>query len=146
MSVSVKVQRIHPEASLPEYQTMAAAGADVRACLTDDIVIKPGERVLVSTGLSLEVPDNHEIQVRPRSGLALKHGIGLVNSPGTIDADYRGELKIILVNWGTEDFQVRHGERIAQIVVAPVLRANFISVDQLASSERGDRGFGSTGV
>lgn len=135
---------------LPAYETAGAAGADVRANMAVEqreagIVLAPGARALVPTGLRLEIPDGFEVQVRPRSGLALKHGIGLANAPGTIDADYRGPLGVILVNLGAEPFTVRHGERIAQLVVAPVVRAAFAEVDALGATGRGAGGFGSTG-
>lgn len=132
---------------LPHYQTEGAAGADLRANLPDrgGIDLAPGARALVPTGLRLAIPEGYEVQIRPRSGLALKHGITLPNAPGTIDADYRGPLGVIVMNAGTEPFRVAHGDRIAQMVVAPVLRARFTLVDPLPDSARGDGGFGSTG-
>jgi dUTP pyrophosphatase len=135
---------------LPSYETAGAAGADVRANLPAEsrdagLMLAPGARALVPTGLRLEIPEGYEVQVRPRSGLALKHGIGLANAPGTIDADYRGPLGVILVNLGAEPFTVRHGERIAQLVVAPVVRAAFTQVAALGDTARGAGGFGSTG-
>lgn len=135
------------ELPLPKYETVAAAGADVRACLGkgESMTLKPGERVLVPTGLSFEIPVGYEVQVRPRSGLSLKTGLLVVNSPGTIDADYRGEVKIILGNLGKEDEIIEHGTRVAQLVVAPVTQANFVETDELSSTERGEGGFGSTG-
>jgi dUTP pyrophosphatase len=135
------------EVALPSYETTGAAGADVRANLPErgETVLMPGARALVPTGLRMEIPAGYEVQVRPRSGLALKHGIMLVNGPGTIDSDYRGPLGIILMNAGTEPFAVKHGERIAQLVVAPVVRAGFEVVEELDQSARGEGGFGSTG-
>lgn len=133
-------------AVLPTYQTAGAAGADVCACLPEPVVLGPGERAVVPTGLSFEIPPGYEIQVRPRSGLAARKGVTVLNSPGTIDSDYRGEVKVILVNLGTEAFTVAHGDRIAQLVVAPVERARFEAAEGLSATERGSGGFGSTGV
>jgi len=112
----------------------------------EPIVLSPGERGLVPTGLVVEIPDGYEGQVRPRSGLALKNGISLVNTPGTIDSDYRGELKVIMINLGEDHFMVNYGDRIAQLVIAPVVQAQIIEVDEISDSERGSGGFGSTGV
>jgi dUTP pyrophosphatase len=125
--------------------TAHAAGVDLCADLKDDLVLKPGERKLVPTGLSIALPDGFEAQIRPRSGLALKHGIALVNSPGTIDPDYRGEIGVILINHGCESFVVRSGERIAQMVFAPFARAELVEVDELDETARGKGGFGHTG-
>lgn len=132
---------------LPAYETAGAAGADLRANLPDrtSLTLAPGARALVPTGLRLEIPQGYEVQVRPRSGLALKHGITLPNSPGTIDSDYRGPLGVIVMNAGEADFTIAHGDRIAQMVLAPVLQAQFTLVDTLSESERGSGGFGSTG-
>lgn len=135
---------------LPDYATAGAAGADLRANLALEaralgLRLRPGARVLVPTGLRVEIPAGFEIQLRPRSGLALKHGITLLNTPGTIDADYRGPLGVIVVNLGSEDYVIGHGERIAQMVVAPVVRAAFEAVTALSDSARGAGGFGSTG-
>ncbi|WP_170343337.1 dUTP diphosphatase [Ruegeria arenilitoris] len=136
-----------PAIALPSYETAGAAGADVRANLPDrgSITLQPGERALVPTGLRAEIPDGYEIQVRPRSGLALKHGITLPNAPGTIDSDYRGPLGVIVLNAGQEAFEIGHGDRIAQLVVAPVIQARFEMADSLQESQRGSGGFGSTG-
>ncbi len=135
---------------LPSYETAGAAGADLRANFPDDaregVVIEPGARALVPTGLRLAIPIGYEVQIRPRSGLALKHGITLPNSPGTIDSDYRGPLGVIVMNTGQEAFHVTHGMRIAQMVVAPVVRAEFTLVNDLDATERGAGGFGSTGA
>ncbi|UWQ78962.1 dUTP diphosphatase [Leisingera sp. S132] len=148
----VTIRVIHDEGAdrdvpLPSYETAGAAGADVRANLPDRtcLVLQPGERKLVPTGLRIEIPAGYEVQIRPRSGLALKHGITLPNTPGTIDSDYRGPLGVILMNAGQKPFEVHHGERIAQMVVAPVLQARFEVADALSGTERGDGGFGSTG-
>ena len=132
-------------AVVPCYKT-AAAGADVCALLDDKVVLKPGERTILPTGLFFEIPQGYEIQVRPRSGLAAKNGVTVLNTPGTIDSDYRGELKVILINLGDSDFEISSGDRIAQIVVAPVTLGNFIQVESISETERGTGGFGSTGV
>jgi dUTP pyrophosphatase len=137
--------------ALPDYATAGAAGADLRANLHEGdriagLLLKPGARVLVPTGLRVAIPEGFEMQVRPRSGLALKHGVGLPNSPGTIDSDYRGPLGVILVNFGQTAFRIRHGARIAQAVVAPVTMARYAEVDALGDTGRGAGGFGSTGV
>ncbi len=133
---------------LPVYASAGAAGADLRANLGDrgSLVLQPGARALVPTGLRLAIPEGFEIQIRPRSGLALKHGITLPNAPGTIDSDYRGPLGVIVMNAGHEAFEIVHGDRIAQMVVAPVMRAAFSEVDALDATSRGQGGFGSTGV
>lgn len=131
---------------LPKYETPASAGIDVRANLTTAIVLKPLERILVKTGLFLEIPEGYEAQVRPRSGLALKNGITVLNSPGTIDADYRGEVGVILINLSNQEFTIENGERIAQIVFAKVEQAEWLEVNSLSETERGEGGFGSTGV
>ncbi|SHJ44032.1 dUTP pyrophosphatase [Ruegeria lacuscaerulensis ITI-1157] len=136
-----------PAVALPSYETAGAAGADVRANLPDrgKIVLMPGERALVPTGLRIEIPDGYEVQVRPRSGLALKHGITLPNAPGTIDSDYRGPLGVIVLNAGQDRFEIAHGDRIAQLVVAPVVQARFELTGRLRQTQRGAGGFGSTG-
>ncbi|MBU2983494.1 dUTP diphosphatase [Lentibacter algarum] len=133
---------------LPAYESAGAAGADVRANFPDrgEIRLEAGARMLVPTGLRLEIPQGYEVQLRPRSGLALKHGITLPNSPGTIDADYRGPLGVILLNAGREGFVVKHGARIAQMIVAPVVQAQFELAVGLSETERGEGGFGSTGA
>lgn len=130
---------------LPSYMSHGAAGADVVAAVECDLVLAPGERAVVPTGFALEVPAGYEVQVRPRSGLAAKHGITCLNSPGTIDSDYRGPVGVVLVNLGQEPFVVRRGERIAQLIVAPVVQAEFREVAALAGTSRGQGGFGSTG-
>lgn len=131
---------------LPSYQTEHAAGMDLRANLETSITLKPLQRALVPTGLFIELPEGHEAQIRPRSGLAYKHGISIVNSPGTIDADYRGEIKVLLVNLSNQDFVVEDGERIAQMVVARYERITWNEAESLTSTERGAGGYGSTGV
>ncbi|MBE1283616.1 MAG: dUTP diphosphatase [Rhodobacteraceae bacterium] len=148
----VTIRVIHDEGAdrdvpLPSYETTGAAGADLRANFPDRsaITLQPGARALVPTGLRIEIPAGYEVQIRPRSGLALKHGITLTNSPGTIDSDYRGPLGVIVMNAGQEAFAVNHGDRIAQMIVAPVLQASFERVDDLGNTDRGTGGFGSTG-
>ena len=131
---------------LPNYETIASAGMDLRANLTESITLAPLERAIVKTGLSIELPIGYEAQVRPRSGLAAKKGITVLNSPGTVDADYRGEIGVILVNLSNEAFTVENGERIAQLIIAKHERAEWISVETLSETSRGEGGFGSTGV
>ena len=133
-------------AKLPEYKTLGSAGADVCALLENDVVIKSGDFALIPTGLFFEIPQGFEIQVRSRSGLAAKNGVCVLNSPGTIDSDYRGEVKVILINHGKEDFVVHSGDRIAQLVFARALQATFEKASSLSDTQRGEGGFGSTGV
>ena len=130
----------------PAYATSQSAGLDLRANLTEPITLKPLGRILIKTGLFIELPEGHEAQVRPRSGLAYKKGVTVLNSPGTIDADYRGEIGVILINLSEEEFIIENGERVAQMVIAKHEQANWIDAETLESSERGDGGFGSTGV
>lgn len=143
----VRFKKLSLRASLPAYQTALAAGMDVAACLPEgeSIVIEPGTIRRIPTGLAMALPAGYEAQIRPRSGLASKHGLTLPNAPGTIDADYRGEILIPLINHSRESFTITHGLRIAQMVIAPVIQASVIEVDALDETERGDRGFGSTG-
>ena len=131
---------------LPAYQTSEAAGFDLVAAVSEPLALAPGERTLVPTGLTMALPSGHEGQVRPRSGLAAKHGITVLNTPGTVDADYRGEVKVILINLGTEPFVIERGMRIAQMVIAPVVQVEFAEVDTLSDTTRGAGGFGSTGA
>ncbi|MEQ1665713.1 MAG: dUTP diphosphatase [Bdellovibrionales bacterium] len=133
------------EGELPKYQSDLASGLDVRAQLKEDIILQPGQRVLVPTGLAFAIPEGFEIQVRPRSGMAIRDGITVVNSPGTVDADYRGEVKIILINHGEANITLHNQDRIAQLVVCPVVQAEFVEVNDLTESTRGANGFGSTG-
>ena len=142
---SVAVRRLRDDAVLPRYMTSHAAGLDLHAAMDGELVLQPGERALIGTGIAMALPDGCEAQVRPRSGLALRHGITLLNSPGTIDPDYRGEVGVILVNLGTEAFTVRNGERIAQLVIAPFIRGKLVEVEELEETARGDGGFGHTG-
>ena len=143
--ISIELQRLpHGEGlPAPAYATEGAAGLDVVAA--EDLTLAPGQRRAVATGFAIAIPPGFEVQVRPRSGLALRHGITCLNTPGTIDQDYRGEVKVILANLGHEPFDVRRGERIAQLVPAPVLKADFVEVDELSETRRGTGGFGSTG-
>ena len=149
MSAAVRVLRLpHGEGlPLPSYQSAHAAGLDLIAALPegDPIELEPSDRALVPTGLVIELPDGYEAQVRPRSGLALKHGVTVLNSPGTIDADYRGEVRVLLINLGAETFLIQRGDRIAQLVVSPVTHVEIEAAEELAATERGQGGFGSTG-
>jgi dUTP pyrophosphatase len=147
-SINIKINRLNKEYKdipLPEYATEGSAGMDIRAAVNEPLIVKMGKIVIVPTNLSVEIPQGYEIQVRPRSGLAAKHGIGILNSPGTIDSDYRGEIKIILINFGKEDFAIQKGERIAQLIISRVFRANFNEENSLNESKRGIGGFGHTG-
>ena len=143
--IEIKLFRLpHGEGMpLPRYASEDAVGLDVAAA--EELVLQPGKRHAVATGFAIEIPRGYEVQVRPRSGLAIKYGITCLNTPGTIDSDYRGEVKVILINLGDEPFEIRRGERIAQLVPAPVLRADFIEASELAETARGEGGFGSTG-
>lgn len=143
--VAIPVQQLRPQAVLPVYMTELAAGMDLHAALLEALILQPGERNLIPTGLALAIPPGYEGQVRPRSGLALKKGIALVNAPGTIDADYRGEIGVILINHGSEIVTIAPGERIAQLVIAPVARASLTLVDELPATRRDAGGFGHTG-
>jgi dUTP pyrophosphatase len=131
---------------LPAYETEHAAGMDLRATVSAPVTVQPGERTLVPTGLRIALPEGYEAQVRPRSGLAIKFGISLLNSPGTIDADYRGEIRVILANLGQEPFTIQRGDRIAQMIIAPVTKVTWAPVDELSETARGAGGFGHTGV
>lgn len=146
LPITIRVKRLEHGKGLPlpAYATVGAAGMDVVAA--EELDLMPGQRHAVATGFAIAIPDGYEVQVRPRSGLALKHGITVPNTPGTIDSDYRGELKVILINHGDAPFAIRRGDRIAQLVVAPVQRADFAEVDDLDATARGAGGFGSTGV
>ena len=143
--IEIKLVRLpHGEGlPLPRYASDDAAGLDITSA--EDLTLQPGQRHAVATGFAIEIPRGYEVQVRPRSGLAMKHGITCLNTPGTIDSDYRGEVKVILINVGQEPFEVRRGERIAQLVPAPVLRADFVEASELSGTQRGSGGFGSTG-
>lgn len=147
-TVTVLIKKLpHAEdLPLPEYATRFASGMDLLACVNEPVKLKPFQRVLIPTGINIQLPPEYEAQIRPRSGLALKYGVTVLNTPGTIDADYRGEVKVILINLGQEDFVVERGMKIAQMVIAPVYRAIFLKKKELSSSERGENGFGSTGI
>ena len=148
MSVTISVSALphFADLPLPAYESPGAAGMDIAAAITADIVIAPGARHAVPSGLAIAVPAGHEAQIRPRSGLALRHGVTVANAPGTIDSDYRGEIKVILINLGEAPITISRGMRIAQMLVAPVIQASLALVDTLDSTERGDGGFGSTGI
>ena len=141
----MRIQRLRPDAQLPKYMSDGAAGMDLAASLDTEVTIAPGQRALFGTGLAIALPRGFEAQVRPRSGLAAKHGVTVLNAPGTIDEDYRGEIKVILINHGDEPFVVKSGERIAQMVIAPVARVTPVEADSLDGSTRGAGGFGHTG-
>jgi len=146
--IIIKVKRLdnNPDLPLPSYHSDGSSGLDLCAAVEKEITLKAGEIRLIPTGLSISLPRGYEAQVRPRSGLALKHGLGLVNSPGTIDADYRGEIGVIVINWGKESFTIRRGDRIAQMVIGRVYRAQFEEVDEIDSTARGEGGFGHSGI
>jgi len=146
MKIALKILPHGQGLDLPSYATIGSAGADLRAAVGTPLVIQPGERALVPTGIAMALPANHEGQVRPRSGLAVKFGLTVLNAPGTIDADYRGEIMVPLINLGAEEFVVEHGLRIAQLIIAPFHQADFHLVDDLEDTARGDGGFGSTGL
>ena len=148
LTVELKPLPHFGELELPQYETILAAGADLRAAVAADapLVLKAGERALVPTGLAMALPAGYEAQIRPRSGLAYKHGVTCLNTPGTIDADYRGEVKVLLINHGAQDFTINRGERIAQMVIAPITQPSFSRVETLSETARGAGGFGSTGV
>jgi len=141
--ISLKVKKLSPLAQIPAYQTDEAAGFDLHSI--EDVILKPNGRKLISTGLAFEIPKGYEIQIRPRSGLAYKSGITVLNSPGTIDSDYRGEIKVLLINHSNEEFEIKINDRIAQAVIQEVIQANFQEVEELNDTNRGSGGFGSTG-
>ena len=144
--IEIKVKKLHPQAVVPAYMTEHAAGMDLCVAIDSPVILAPGERTLLPTGLAMEIPPGYEGQVRPRSGLALKKGLALVNAPGTIDADYRGEIGIIIINHGQEPVEFLHGDRIAQLVIAAVTQANLVETIELNDSIRSSGGFGHTGV
>jgi dUTP pyrophosphatase len=147
--LSIKVEIVREAGAkdlpLPEYQTEGSVGMDLYAAVNEDVVLEPGERQGISAGIRIGLPPGYEAQIRPRSGLARKYGIGMVNAPGTIDSDYRGLIQVLLINWGQEPVVIRRGDRIAQMVIAPVERAEWVENDNLSETERGDGGFGHTG-
>jgi len=142
----IQIKKLSTSVSIPKYETPGSSGMDISAHIENDIIIYPGEKALVSTGFSLSIPIGYEVQIRPRSGLAAKKNITVLNTPGTIDADYRGEIKVILINLGKKKFIVENGDRIAQMVVCPVVQAHLDEVKELSDTERGSGGFGSTGT
>jgi len=148
MKIKIRIARVNPSVKdipLPSYATPGSSGMDIPAAVEDNLIVKKGETRLIPAGFYIEIPSGYEAQVRPRSGLAAKYGIGILNTPGTIDSDYRGEVKIILTNFGNSDFTVRRGDRIAQLVIAPVVRAELEETASLEETERGKGGFGHTG-
>ena len=142
----ILIKKLSKTAIIPKYETQGASGVDISANINEDLTLATNESTLVPTGIAVSIPQGFEIQIRPRSGLAAKKGISVLNTPGTIDADYRGEIKVILINHGNEPFVIRNGDRIAQMVVCPIVQAKFEEVDELSDTERGSGGFGSTGV
>jgi len=146
LTVKLKTLEHFGELELPQFETALAAGADLRAALGEDVVMAPGARALIPTGFAMALPAGYEAQIRPRSGLAYKHGITCLNTPGTIDADYRGEVKVLLINHGDTAFTINRGERIAQMVIAPITQPAFETVTELSETVRGEGGFGSTGT
>ncbi len=145
MKTKALIKKLDSKVNIPEYKTLGSSGLDIEAFTQKDLILKPSETIIVPTGLSVAIEENLEIQIRPRSGLAAKNKISVLNTPGTIDSDYRGEIKVILVNLGTKDFVIRNGDRIAQMVVCPILKAEFEIVNELPATLRGASGFGSTG-
>jgi dUTP pyrophosphatase len=141
----VAFKKLRPDASIPRYMTPGAAGMDLTAAIDAPLTLQPGQRALVGTGLAAAIPPGHEGSVRPRSGLARTHGVTLVNTPGTVDEDYRGEIGVLVINHGVEPFTIEPGTRIAQLVIAPIVRAELVEVDELPATARGEGGFGSTG-
>ena len=144
--IKIQIKKLSNSVLLPKYETPGSSGMDIAAHIEKNVIINPGEKALVSTGFSVAIPRGYEIQIRPRSGLAAKKNITVLNTPGTIDSDYRGEIKVILINFGKEKFIVEKGERIAQMVVCPVVQADLEEIEELADTERGSDGFGSTGT
>lgn len=141
----ILIKKVNSNAVIPKYETPGASGLDLSACLDNKIVIKPGNKELIPTGISLSIPKEFEIQIRPRSGLANRNSISVLNTPGTIDSDYRGEIKVLLFNFGKNDFEVVNGLRVAQMVLCPIAKAELSEVNNLDDTTRGDGGFGSTG-
>ena len=143
--IKIQIKKLSNSVSTPKYETLGSSGMDIAAHIVDNIIINPGEKALVTTGISIAIPRGYEVQIRPRSGLAAKKNITVLNSPGTIDADYRGEIKVILINLGKEKFVVENRDRIAQMVFCPVVQASLDEVNELSDTARGSDGFGSTG-
>lgn len=147
-TIEIKIKRVNnnKDLPLPGYESSGASGMDIRAAVTEELMLEPGDIKLIPTGLAISVPEGYEAQIRPRSGLALKYGIGIVNSPGTIDSDYRGEIRIIMINWGRKDFEIKRGDRIAQMIISKVYRAEVSEAGDLDDTKRGEGGFGHSGV
>ncbi len=146
--VEIKIKRFEhaKDLPLPRYMTEQSAGMDIYAAIDSEILLMPGQRALIPTGIAIELPDGFEAQIRPRSGLAMEYGIGMLNSPGTIDPDYRGEIKVILINLGNKPFKIKRGDRIAQMVINKTVKAVFKETDKLSPTKRGEKGFGHTGI
>lgn len=144
--IKILIKKLTKEVKLPNYKTVGSSGMDIVANINNEITIQPGEKKLIPTGILIAIPNNYEVQIRPRSGLAIKNGISILNTPGTIDSDYRGEIKVILINLGKDIFKIKNGDRIAQMVLCPIVKAKFEEVDKLPNSLRGRGGFGSTGI
>lgn len=146
--IAIKIKRVKRDIDLPlpDYETEGSSGMDIRACVTEPVLMEPGEIKLIPTGMAVSIPQGYEGQIRPRSGLALKHGVGLINSPGTIDSDYRGEIAVIMINWGDRAFTIKHGDRIAQMIICKIHRADLVEVDDLDPTRRGNGGFGHSGI
>ena len=142
----IQIKKLSSSVLIPKYETPGSSGMDIAAHIENNIIISPGENALVPTGFSIAIPKGYEVQIRPRSGLAIKKNITVLNTPGTIDADYRGEIKVILINLGKEKFIIKNGERVAQMVVCPVVQASLEEVKELSDTQRGSGGFGSTGT
>jgi len=147
-TIEIKVKRLHghEDLALPSYETEGSSSVDIRAAVMGEITLKPGEIKLIPTGLSVSIPKGYEGQIRPRSGLALHNGIGIINSPGTIDSDYRGEIGIILINWGRNPFTIKRGDRIAQMAISRIYQARIVETDHLDTTQRGEGGFGHSGI
>ena len=147
-TIRVQIKRLDTskDVPLPTYETEGASGMDLRAAVVGEVVLNPGDVKLIPTGLKVSIPRGYEAQIRPRSGLALKHGVGMVNTPGTIDSDYRGEIGLVMINWGQKPFVIQRGDRVAQMVISKVCRAVLLETDELASTNRGEKGFGHSGV
>ena len=146
MNIVLKFKKLHNSVEIPKYETAGSSGMDLRAFIEEEIILQPMERRLITTGLKMEIPVGYEAQVRPRSGLAIKNGISLINCTGTIDADYRGEIKVPLINLGQEPFVIKNNDRIAQMVIMPIIQPKIEIVDELSDTQRQEGGFGSTGV
>ena len=144
--IKILIKKLTKEVKLPNYKTVGSSGMDIVANISNEITIQPGEKKLIPTGILIAIPNNYEVQIRPRSGLAIKNGISILNTPGTIDSDYRGEIKVVLINFGKDIFKIKNGDRIAQMVLCPIVKAKFEEVDKLPNSLRGRGGFGSTGI